>query len=325
MSKKALEQKLAALETLRSAAASAPPTLALRKALEDPNNYYVSKAAAIAADLALTDLIPDLVAAFDRFLSNSVKSDPQCWAKNAIAKALKDFVYDDASFYLRGIKHIQMEPVWGGSEDTAATLRGVCAFALTACSIPRAEAMRHLVDLLAADTEKTVRMESALAIAQLGGIESVLLLRLKALAGDREPEVIGQCFTGLLDLAPADYIPFVAGFLKADSDVRFEAAAALGELPDPAAVAAVTAHFAKSRNQETRRAIILSLGASRLESARDFLLTVLADAEMEEAINSVRALAASRFRDDVKDRVRDVAAHRADPRLAAAVLKEFSR
>jgi HEAT repeat protein len=325
MSKKALEQKLAALDALRSAAASAPPTSALRKALQDPNNYYVSKAAAIAAEFALTDLIPDLIAAFDRFLINPVKSDPQCWAKNAIAKALKDFVYDDASFYLRGIKHIQMEPVWGGSEDTAATLRGICAFALTACSIPRAEAMRHLVDLLAADTEKTVRMEAALAIAQLGGIESVLLLRLKALAGDREPEVIGQCFTGLLDLSPADYIPFVAGFLQIDSDVRFEAAAALAELPDPAALTAVTAHFAKSRNGEARRAIVLSLGASRLEPARDFLLTQLAEGEIEEAITSVRALAASRFRDEVQDRVRTLAANRADPRLSAAVLKEFSR
>jgi HEAT repeat protein len=258
MSKKALEQKLAALETLRAEAASPQTVAALRKALQDPNNYYVSK----AADFALTDLIPDLLATFDRFLLNPVKSDPQCWAKNAIAKTLKDFAYDDASFYLRGIKHIQLEPVWGGPEDTAATLRGACAFALTASSIPRAEAMRHLVDLLAADTEKTVRMEAALAIAHLGGIESVLLLRLKALAGDREPEVIGQCFTGLLDLAPADYIPFVAGFLKTDTDVRFEAAAALAELPDPVAVTSVTAHFAKSRNQETRRAIILSLGAS---------------------------------------------------------------
>ncbi len=327
MSKKALEQKLAALEALRSAAASAPPTSALRKALQDPNNYYVSKAAAIAAEFALTDLIPDLLAAFDRFLINPVKSDPQCWAKNAIAKTLKDFAYDDASFYLRGIKHIQLEPVWGVPPyaDTAGTLRGTCAFGLVTCSLPRAEAMRHLVDLLAADTEKTVRMDAALAIAQLGGIESVLLLRLKTLAGDREPEVIGQCFTGLLDLAPADYIPFVAGFLKTDSDVRFEAAAALAELPDPAAVTAVTAHFAKSRNEETRRAIVLSLGASRLEPARDFLLTVLADAEIEEAIASVRALAASRFREEVKDRVRALAANRADPRFTAAVLKEFSR
>jgi HEAT repeat protein len=325
MSKKALEQKLAALEMLRSTAASSPLSPALRKALADPNNYYVSKAAAIAAEFALTDLIPDLTAAFDRFLIDPVKSDPQCWAKNAIAKTLKDFAYDDASFYLRGIKHIQMEPVWGGAEDTAATLRGACAFGLTTCSIPRAEAMRHLVDLLAADTEKTVRMEAALAIAQLGGIESVLLLRLKALAGDREPEVIGQCFTGLLDLAPGDYVPFVASFLPAGTDVRFEAAAALAELPNPAAVAALTDHFAKSKNAETRRAIVLSLGASRLESAADFLLKVLTDGEIEEAIASVRALAASRFRDDVRDRVRDFAAHRADPRLAAAVLKEFSR
>ncbi len=73
--------------------------------------------------------------------------------------------------------------------------------------------MRHLVDLLGADKEKIVRIDAARAIAQLGGIESVLLLRLKSLAGDPEPEVIGQCFVALLDLSPEDYIPFVADFL----------------------------------------------------------------------------------------------------------------
>ena len=250
-SKKAFEQKLAALEMLHSAGAFAGARVAaIRKALKDPNNYFVSKAAAIAAEFALTDLIPDLIAAFDRFLIDSSKSDPQCWAKNAIAKTLKDFAHDDASFYLRGIKHIQLEGVWGGSEDTAATLRGMCAFGLATCSIPRAEAMRHLVDLLAADCEKSVRADAARAIAQLGGVESVLLLRLKALAGDSEPEVTGQCLAALLALSPRDYIPFVADFLNADSDVRFEAAAALGELPDPAAVTALTDHFARSRNAE---------------------------------------------------------------------------
>jgi HEAT repeat protein len=323
MAKKAFEQKLAALETLRSAESSTRAP-ALRKALNDPNNYYVSKAAAIAGEFALTDLIPDLIAAFDRFLIDPSKSDPQCWAKNAIAKTLKDFAYDDASFYLRGIKHIQMEGVWGGSEDTAATLRGACAFGLATCSIPRAEAMRHLVDLLAADCQKSVRADAARAIAQLGGVESVLLLRLKALAGDCEPEVTGQCLAALLALLPRDYIPFVANFLSADSDVRFEAAAALGEFPDPAAVAALTDHFAGSRNAETKRAILLSLGASRLESAGDFLLKVLAGGAIEEAIISVRALAASRFRDEVQERVRAIVADRAEPRLADAFRKEFA-
>ncbi len=232
---------------------------------------------------ALAELIPDLLATFDRFMIDPVKTDPQCWAKNAIAKALQGFALDDASFYVRGLKHIQLEPGWGPPADTAGTLRGICAFALTQCSIPRAEAMRHLVDLLGADKEKIVRIDAARAIGHLSGTEAALLLRLKSLTGDPEPEVIGQCFASLLDLAPTDYIPFVANFISRDDDVRFEAAAALGELPDPAAVAALTDHFAKSKDPETRRAIVLSLGASRLEPARDFLLATLENGGSEDA------------------------------------------
>ncbi len=316
MSRNAFEQKLAALETLGTAAE-------LRKALADRNNYYVSKAAAMVANRGLRELTPDLVGAFDRFLKDPVKSDPQCWAKNAIAKTLKDFEYDDASFYLRGMKHIQLEPVWGGVADTAATLRGASALALANCSIPRAEALRHLVDLLGADKEKTVRMDSARAIAQLGGVESVLLLRLKVLAGDREPEVSGQCFAGLLNLAAADYIPFVAGFLHGDSEVRFEAAAALGELPDSGAIVELIEHFGKLKDAETRRAILLSLGASRLEPACDFLILTLTGGRLEEAVACIRALGVSRFRDEVRSRVHSIVDERAEPTLAAAFQQEF--
>ncbi len=132
MGNKAFEQKLAALETLQSAAD-------FRKALADRNNYYVSKAAAMVAARSLSELIPDLLAAFDRFLIDPIKTDPQCWAKNAIVKAAKDLGLDDASFYLRGLKHIQ--PGCRGYVSAfgcnAANLRGICAFASDAMLHPK--------------------------------------------------------------------------------------------------------------------------------------------------------------------------------------------
>ena len=36
---------------------------------------------------------------------------------------------------MRGLRHIQMEPVWGGQADSAATLRGTCALALIDCQL----------------------------------------------------------------------------------------------------------------------------------------------------------------------------------------------
>jgi hypothetical protein len=105
VAKQAFEKKLAALEALRHASDPATVRDALRKALKERNNYLVSKAAAIVGDLRIEDLMDDLIAAFDRFFADPVKSDPQCWAKNAIAKALKGLGCRQASVFRRGVDH----------------------------------------------------------------------------------------------------------------------------------------------------------------------------------------------------------------------------
>src|SRR6202011_1733004 len=88
--KEAFDRKIELLRELRSSPDDPATADKLRKALRDRSNYVVSKAAAVISDLSLVDLVPDLLAAFERFLIDPVKSDPQCWAKIAIAKALKD-------------------------------------------------------------------------------------------------------------------------------------------------------------------------------------------------------------------------------------------
>jgi HEAT repeat protein len=201
MGKDGVEEKVAAIEALRAndALRDTPATALdpLRKALKDRNNFVCSKAAKVAGDLLLRDTIPDLLDAFDRFLKDPVKTDSQCWAKYAIIKALKDLAHDDAAVYLRGIAHIQMEAVWGGKADVAGPLRGACALVLVACSMPRDAILLVLADALA-DKETGVRVDVARAIAQLPGQDSILMLRVKALAGDKEPAVVGQCLLSLL-------------------------------------------------------------------------------------------------------------------------------
>jgi HEAT repeat protein len=261
--KEGFEEKIAAIEALRSAPSNALEPV--RKALRDRNNYLCSKAAALAGELLLRDAIPDLVAAFDRFLKDPAKSDPQCWAKIAIVKALKDLGYDDPAVFLRGIEHRQT------FIDAESTLRGACALALVQCALPRHTILLHLADVLA-DPEMRVRIDAARAIAQLPGLDSVLMLRVKALAGDKEPAVIGQCFLSLLGIDTGASISFVARFLNAgNEDLRFEAAAALGECPNPAAVETLIARWRIERSQEMKRAIVLSLGVSRTPEAKEFL------------------------------------------------------
>jgi HEAT repeat protein len=322
VNKQAFDQKMDALDALR-ASADLPTTIEhLRKALKDRNNYIASKAAAIAGELGLRELVPDLAAAFRRFLVDPVKSDPQCWAKNAIAKALKDLEYSEADFFVGGLKHFQFEPVWGGKADTAATLRGACALALVSCPLPRFGILTHLVDTLGSDPGSTVRVDAARAITQLSGPDSVLLLRLKALCGDSEAEVVGQCFAGLLEMSPQDSIPFVASFLDAkNADIRVESAAALGECHEPAAVAMLEERWRAHKDPDTRRAILLSIGASRHTAAAEFLLSVVADGLSEDAANAIRALAAGRFRDDYRQRA--AAAIESRNNLLGVFKKEF--
>ena len=194
MAKQKFDQQLEALEDLRRNPTSPSTAEDLRKALANRNNFIVAKASKIAAELGLKELIPDLLSALDRFFTDPVKSDPQCWAKKALFQAFADLGHNQADVYVRGLKHVQMEPVWGGQEDTAAAVRGACALALVECrDVSDLALLGYLIEVLA-DTDKTVRVEAARAIGRIDRPEAALLLRLRALVGDQEPEVLGACF-----------------------------------------------------------------------------------------------------------------------------------
>jgi len=289
MSKQAFDAKIAALEALRGVPLDAQEPL--RRALRDRNNFLVSKAAAMAGDLFVSALIPDLLAAFDRTL---VDPDPQCWAKNAIAKALKELAHHDADVYLKGLSHIQMEPVWGGQVDTAATLRGTCVLALIDCQLPDLTMLTHLAEALA-DPEKAVRVDAAIALARAGIPEAAPMLRFKALSGDPEPEVLGQCFHSLLQMAPGDSVAFVRRFLTPDRDdeIRAEAASALAQSHQPAAIEALKGLWSALLSPELRRALLLFLAASPQREAAEFLAGL-------NTTEAREALQASRYREDFK-------------------------
>ena len=323
MSKQAFDKKLEALDALRTAPDSSETVAALRKALSDRNNYAVSKAAAIASQRQLQTLIPDLLAAFDRFLQEPAKADPQCWAKNAIAKALVDLGYTDAEVFLKGLSHFQMEPVWGGQSDTAATLRGTCALALVNCRMDDISTLEQLVPALA-DPEKVVRQDGARAVAQLGSREGALLLRLKALCGDKEPEVIGQCFASLLSLEPANAVDFIARFVDGSNrDIQLEAACALAQSDQAAALATIRDRWEHWTEPEFKRAVVLSLGASPLPEAAQFLLSIIEGGPVALAADAVGALAASRFRDGVRQDLRRIVDSRNAPILAGVLHRAF--
>ena len=290
MANRRIEDQLDALSSLRgSSAAVAVP--ALRKGLNDRVNLVAAKAANVAASLPAPELVPDLLRAFDRLFNDPVKTDPQCWGKNAIALALRELGHRDSAAFLRGAVHIQLEPVWGRTEDTAGPLRGHCLLALPSCpDLRREEVLRHMVNALT-EASPAVRADAARALAEMQGDDCALLLRLKARAGDSEPEVIGQVFESLLAIERRNAVPFIAAFLAPADQVAEEAALALGNSRLSEAVDILLKVWPESRGAEYRQALLRALSISRQENAIEFLRCLAADGRAQDAADAKSALA----------------------------------
>ena len=277
-----------------NAAAHLPPAEAeplLRKFLHHRNNLIVSRAAKHAAALNLTQLTTELAEAFPRFMADPIKQDPQCWAKNEIAKALAAFEYQDAQLFLTGLKHHQYEPSFGGPSDSAGPLRGTCAHALVQCrELSSMVLLRHLTPLFA-DKELPVRINAARAIEQIGSDSAALLLRLRAELGpvppDTEsPELLGACIGGTLRLDGDDALPWAARFItlkpldQTDLDISAEAAFVLAEHRSPAAVSHLTRAAEQTSNPDLRDILFSALAASRLPESTAWLLQRIASGSL---------------------------------------------
>src|SRR5579884_470025 len=228
------EQALNALADLRRSPETADRLAQMRSFLRNRSNLVVAKAAKIAGELRQRELIPDLVAAFDRFMADAPRLDKRCAAVTEIASALYVMDYADAGVYRRGIRHVQMEGSYGPPVDAAVQLRSHCALGLIQTRDP--DAVFEVVNLLA-DREPAARAGAVRAIACLTGDTGALLLRLKIPTGDAEIDVMAECFSGLLRADAERSLAFVAGYLDHPDDTIAEAAIlAIGETRSEAAV-----------------------------------------------------------------------------------------
>lgn len=330
MPRRNIEQELAALKALETCGTTAQVQIALKKVLRDRVNVMVAKAAELAGSLQLRELVPDLCAAFDRLLENAAATDPQCWGKNAIAKALADLGHTECEHFVRGLRHVQREPVWGRLVDTALTLRGTCALALIAVrDLPRREILQYLTQALTDSYEAgderereeaaPVRRDSVRAIEQLGGEEARLILRLKARTGDSDPGVTGQIFDSLLRIEGDAAIPFVADFLNwPDTAVGEEAALALGASRLPGAIRFLETAWHVAPTQALRDAILRALSTSGREQAIDFLLQIARSGREREALSAIRALGLHSVSESLRSRLAEAIAARTEEPIAAA-------
>ena len=313
--KRKFEEQLAAVDALREL----PPEAALeplRKALSNRNNFLAGKAAGLIRDLHLEQLTPDLLTAFDRFFEDAAKSDPQCWAKNAISSALAAFEYQEPEVFLRGMKHIQLEPSYGGSSDSAGTLRATCALALVQCrSVREPELLVHLIEMLA-DQDKAVRADVVRAIEQVGSPSAALLLRLRAVLGADEPEVLGACYTGILHIEGAKSIPWISRFLDAGDDAAGEAALAIAGTHSLEGFHALRDRLENARDPWFISVLLSAIALTRQDAALEFLLDQVRT-ESRQAEAAIEALLRSAPSAEVIKRLEGLVS--GNPRLARAV------
>lgn len=309
-----VDEQLAALDDLPGDRAA--QIEALKGALAARHCRVAARAARLAEDALLYELVPALQAAYARFLDKPLKQDPSSIAKKAIARALVALDCNDAEFFSRGLQYRQLEPVWGGTADTAADVRASCAMGLVASGYPRA-----LVELTALlhDPEAAARVGAVRAIACGNPREAELLLRSKAIAGDAEPQVLGECFTSLLSVEPDETLGFVAGYLAhSDDAVRELAALALGESRLDGALAPLQeAWGGVLLSDEFRRALLRAAAAHRSESAFDWLLSIVAEARPAVALEVVEALAIYRHNPKLKQRLEAALRGRANEQLVS--------
>lgn len=323
-----LEDLMATLSQVHADPASETGLTVLRQVLGSKYSVAVAQAARLISQFELNMLTSDLVSAFDRFLVKAVENDPGCRAKQAIAETLYRFNYSDETLFLKGIRHIQKEPVWGGQVDTAPGLRGTCALGLVRMNYPLV--MVELADLLA-DPEPEARIGAARAIAYTQNDQGVPILRLRVKIGDASP-VLSECFIALLQLAPEQSLPLIKDILYArklsglEEDVaKAEAAAlALSESRLLEAFPVLKDWWQEIHDPELRKTGLLAISTLRQPEAIEFLLAQIAEGKLQDAKDAIKAMGIYEQDQALWQRVCQIVQERRDATLEG-VLEKVSK
>jgi hypothetical protein len=298
-----IEDRLDEIANLAKAADTPDTRNKLHKHLASRISLIVAKAAAAVARFEDREFNGALIAAFHRFMTDPTKADKGCAAKTAVVKSLLAADCDDEEVFRIGVRHIQLEPSWGGRADTAAQLRALCGLGLVQLGSP--VAMIELAALLA-DKEADARIGAAGALGHCG-VSAAPLLRLKVLTGDEEPAVIAECLISLMKISPHESLEFVARFVDRSYEALYEhAALALAESRLPGIFELLHEKWTATFDREFKATLLLPIALTRTEAARDFLLSVLETGELKMATAAINAL--SIYRDDASLRQRAEAA-----------------
>jgi len=272
----ALREALDRLSEIRRNPRTPEALQELKAALASKSNLVAARAASIAGQADLYDLVPQLCAAFDRFMVDPVNTDKTCQAKIAIVVALARLGAAD-EVLVKAARHVQMEPAFGGPIDTAAELRAIAIVALAERNHP---ASLEIASELLADKEPRARMGALNSFETLPSAGAAALLRYKALRyfKPHEPEdalEIAEILRTLLVCEPGDLRLVEQLMLDDDPDMAALAALAIGEARPRGAFEALARAYDARLEGEFRAGVIAAMAMLREDQAQDFLLGVV--------------------------------------------------
>ena len=315
-----IEDRLAELARLGKDPDAPDARKQLRKHLASKTSLIVAKSAEIAAHIEDHEMVPDLIAAFHRFMIDPAKTDKGCAAKTAIVKALLAADCDDEALFRKGIRHVQHEPTWGGRSDTAAPMRALCGLGVVQVGSP--DAMNELATLLA-DKEADARIGAASALGHCGP-SAAPLLRFKVLTGDEEPAVLAECLSALMASSASASFDFVAGFVDRRYPLLYEhAALALSQSRLPGVFELLKEKWTATFDREFKQTLLLPIALTRREDARDFLISVLESGEVRLATAAIAALGMYREDSTIRKRAEEAIAGPNRAQLLAALRRMF--
>ena len=292
------EKTLSRLNAIRADPDEPGAADTLRAALATKSNLLAASAAEIIGEWQLSGYTDRLTDAFGRFLIDAARRDPTCAAKYAIADTLNRLEVRDAELFLQGIRHIQMEPKWGGQEDTAPPLRAVCAFGLARSDPP--DTLFELARLLA-DPQPDARIGAIRAIAYATRPGGAPLLWYKAHTGDEEAAVMYECFSAVLALEPQAALPLVGERAAGANAAQAEMAVlALGSSRLAGALPLLIGLRTAAGEPLLRRATLTAIATLGSDEAFAWLLDLLADGPPADAADALGALRL--FREDERRR-----------------------
>jgi len=301
--------KLAALRGVEDRAALAD---GLAPLLNDRTGYVVTRVANLAAERGVREVVPNLIARLEKFIRDPKSNDSGCEASLAIVRALiaLEAGYEAEAVAVAATRYVRWEPVYGGSVDSAVSVRGNAAILLAAMG--STQAVRCAVELLATGDSAgpreaanwPARADAARALTMVGSDAAAAVLRFKLLIDDSDSNVLADCLTGLLSIERDAAIPLAVEMLTGDESARAEAALlALGGWRDARSFTLLHDHADRFLTSGSRDLFLAAIAMTRQAAAIDYLLDLIPQAAPKLRDAVVAALEPLRPLPGIADRI----------------------